>query len=41
VGQKNRRDNLDMFSRLKVLWKKKSLEVSDTGIDQCIKKSLG
>jgi hypothetical protein len=39
--QKTRRDNLDMFSSLKDLVEENSVEISDTGIDQSIKQSLG
>jgi hypothetical protein len=36
VGQKTRRENLDVFSRLKDLVEENIMEISDIGIDQCI-----
>jgi hypothetical protein len=40
VGQKTRRDNLDMFSRLKYFVEERDVETSDTGVDQCITDHL-
>jgi hypothetical protein len=40
VGQKTRRDNLDMFSRFKYFVEERDVETSDTGVDQCIRDHL-
>jgi hypothetical protein len=40
MGQKTRKEILDMFSRLKDFVEENSMETSKSGIDQCIKDRL-
>jgi hypothetical protein len=40
VGQKTRKGNLDVFSRLKDFLQENNMEISDAGIDQCIKNHM-